>query len=107
MYDISLRRVQHVELPDRGLGFGSLCRVLPPRVNEVIGVSHMKAIISDNDVLMTGANLSSDYFTMRQVTALLEKQAERASLLHFPQVDGPAGQIHALYGLCPTCHMAN
>ena len=43
-------------------------RVLPPRVNEVVGVSHIKAYLFDNDILMSGANLSSDYFTIRQVT---------------------------------------
>jgi len=47
---------------------GSLFRrVLPPRVNEVVGVSHIKAYVFDDDVLMSGANLSSDYFTIRQV----------------------------------------
>lgn len=44
-----------------------ILRVLPPRVNEVIGVSHVKAYIFDDDVIMSGANLSSDYFTNRQV----------------------------------------
>lgn len=40
--------------------------MLPPRVNEVIGVSHVKAYIFDDDVIISGANLSSDYFTVRQ-----------------------------------------
>ncbi|KAH7295162.1 hypothetical protein KP509_27G035600 [Ceratopteris richardii] len=41
-------------------------RILPSRLNEVIGVCHMKVFIFDNHVLMSGANLSSSYFTNRQ-----------------------------------------
>eukprot|EP00163_Fabomonas_tropica_P015070 TRINITY_DN2747_c0_g1_i3.p1 TRINITY_DN2747_c0_g1~~TRINITY_DN2747_c0_g1_i3.p1 ORF type:complete len:415 (-),score=65.23 TRINITY_DN2747_c0_g1_i3:74-1318(-) len=39
--------------------------LLPPRVNEVPFVYHIKGFIFDNDVLMSGANLSDDYFTNR------------------------------------------
>lgn len=46
------------------------CRVLPPRVNEVIGVQHIKAYVFDDDVIMSGANLSNDYFTKRQASLL-------------------------------------
>ncbi|KAI5065242.1 hypothetical protein GOP47_0019937 [Adiantum capillus-veneris] len=41
-------------------------RILPSRLNEIVGVCHMKAYIFDNHVLMSGANLSSSYFTNRQ-----------------------------------------
>lgn len=44
---------------------GALKR-LPPRWNEIVGVSHVKAIVADDDVVMTGANLSETYFTLRQ-----------------------------------------
>ncbi|KAL2622531.1 hypothetical protein R1flu_002736 [Riccia fluitans] len=40
--------------------------LLPARVNEVVGVCHLKAFVFDNHVLMTGANMSSSYFTDRQ-----------------------------------------
>jgi len=45
---------------------GMLKRLLPPRANEVVGVQHMKFFIFDDDVLCSGANMSTDYFTNRQ-----------------------------------------
>eukprot|EP01133_Synstelium_polycarpum_P000453 gene453-541_t len=45
---------------------GILKKVLPPRVNETIGVNHIKTYVFDNDLLLSGANLSKDYFTNRQ-----------------------------------------
>lgn len=67
----SVRRLQHdnrirvalYRTPDLTKG---LERILPSRLNEVVGVCHMKAFIFDNHVLMSGANLSSSYFTNRQ-----------------------------------------
>ena len=41
-------------------------RLLPARVSEIIGVCHLKAYVFDNDVLLSGANLSTIYFTKRQ-----------------------------------------
>ena len=41
-------------------------RVLPPRMSEVVGVAHIKAYAFDNSVLLSGANLSNTYFSMRQ-----------------------------------------
>ena len=38
---------------------------VPSRWNEVFGLSHMKFFVFDNTVIMTGANLSSSYFTDR------------------------------------------
>lgn len=43
-----------------------LGRLVPTIAQEVLGVHHIKAHVFDNDVLITGANLSSDYFTNRQ-----------------------------------------
>ncbi len=40
--------------------------VLPPRLNEVIGCYHAKYAVFDNDAIITGANLSQDYFFNRQ-----------------------------------------
>ena len=34
-------------------------------LREIFGVHHMKYYIFDNDVIITGANLSEDYFTTR------------------------------------------
>ena len=51
--------------------FQQWCRLLPPRMNEVVGVSHLKAYIFDDDVLLSGANLGEQYFTCRQVPTVL------------------------------------
>jgi len=42
-------------------------RFLPSQVNEAVAVSHVKVMaFDDEEVLITGANLSEDYFTTRQ-----------------------------------------
>ncbi|KAK0629561.1 hypothetical protein B0T17DRAFT_486565 [Bombardia bombarda] len=41
-------------------------RYIPKRVNEGWGLQHMKLYGIDDEILLTGANLSSDYFTNRQ-----------------------------------------
>jgi CDP-diacylglycerol--glycerol-3-phosphate 3-phosphatidyltransferase len=43
-----------------------LGRTLPPRWAEGVGVQHVKCYVFDDTVVLTGANLSSDYFTSRQ-----------------------------------------
>uniref|UniRef100_A0AC35UIL4 CDP-diacylglycerol--glycerol-3-phosphate 3-phosphatidyltransferase n=1 Tax=Rhabditophanes sp. KR3021 TaxID=114890 RepID=A0AC35UIL4_9BILA len=40
--------------------------ILPQRANEIIGLQHMKFYVFDNSVIISGANLSNDYFTNRQ-----------------------------------------
>ncbi|KAL1917877.1 uncharacterized protein VTP21DRAFT_3711 [Calcarisporiella thermophila] len=45
---------------------GILKRTLPQRFNEGIGLQHIKAYGFDNNLVLSGANLSSDYFTNRQ-----------------------------------------
>jgi CDP-diacylglycerol--glycerol-3-phosphate 3-phosphatidyltransferase len=40
--------------------------ILPERLNEIVGVQHIKAYIFDDDILMSGANLSDWYFIDRQ-----------------------------------------
>jgi CDP-diacylglycerol--glycerol-3-phosphate 3-phosphatidyltransferase len=46
---------------------GLLGRLLPPRLREGAGVWHAKAyVFDDHTVLLSGANLSTDYFTTRQ-----------------------------------------
>ncbi|KAI9227618.1 MAG: hypothetical protein DHS80DRAFT_31606 [Piptocephalis tieghemiana] len=43
-----------------------LSRQVPPRFHEVVGIMHVKAMVFDDCTLLTGANLSVDYFTNRQ-----------------------------------------
>lgn len=45
---------------------GILKKILPERWNEVVGLQHMKVYIFDDSLLISGANLSHDYFTNRQ-----------------------------------------
>lgn len=40
--------------------------LIPRRVNEGLGLQHMKIYGFDEEVILSGANLSSDYFTNRQ-----------------------------------------
>jgi CDP-diacylglycerol--glycerol-3-phosphate 3-phosphatidyltransferase len=44
-------------------------------LREVFGIHHMKFYIFDNDVIITGANLSEDYFTTRQDRYFIIKNA--------------------------------
>ena len=39
---------------------------LPPRYNELLTTFHLKAYVFDDTLIMSGANLSNDYFTSRQ-----------------------------------------
>jgi len=39
---------------------------LPSRFQEVVGVQHLKVFIGDEDIILSGANLSDQYFTNRQ-----------------------------------------
>lgn len=41
-------------------------RLAPPRWNELLGLQHTKIYLFDDTVVISGANLSSDYFTNRQ-----------------------------------------
>lgn len=41
-------------------------RLAPARWNELTGIQHMKIYLFDNTVILSGANLSNDYFTNRQ-----------------------------------------
>ncbi|XP_055530630.1 CDP-diacylglycerol--glycerol-3-phosphate 3-phosphatidyltransferase, mitochondrial isoform X2 [Wyeomyia smithii] len=41
-------------------------RLAPPRWNELLGIQHMKLYLVDDTIILSGANLSNDYFTNRQ-----------------------------------------
>ncbi|KAI8825642.1 uncharacterized protein EV422DRAFT_563471 [Fimicolochytrium jonesii] len=43
-----------------------LQKIVPPRFNEGFGLQHMKIYIFDDDVMLSGANLNTDYFVNRQ-----------------------------------------
>ena len=58
--------------------------LLPSRVREALGVQHAKVYVFDDTVVLTGANLSHDYFTNRQ---------DRCVVLH--DCGGVARQLHA------------
>lgn len=45
---------------------GMTKRLAPARWNELLGLQHMKVYLFDDAVLISGANLSNDYFTNRQ-----------------------------------------
>ncbi|KAK2576221.1 hypothetical protein KPH14_005590 [Odynerus spinipes] len=45
---------------------GFLKAIMPDRFNEVIGLQHMKLYMIDDTLIISGANLSNDYFTNRQ-----------------------------------------
>lgn len=45
---------------------GAWSKVLPSRYNEIVGLQHMKLYISDDSVILSGANCSNDYFQQRQ-----------------------------------------
>ncbi|GAB1868592.1 CDP-diacylglycerol--glycerol-3-phosphate 3-phosphatidyltransferase [Camponotus japonicus] len=45
---------------------GVMKATIPDRFNELIGLQHMKLYIIDDDLIISGANLSNDYFTNRQ-----------------------------------------
>ena len=75
-------------------------RRLPSKVREVRATQHLKAYVFDDTLLMSGANLSKDYFTNRQDRYILLRDAAALadhyhllcdSLMPFcDQVAGPA-----------------
>ncbi|CAG5135816.1 unnamed protein product [Candidula unifasciata] len=45
---------------------GLLKKLIPDRFNETIGLTHVKVYLFDDSFIISGANLSADYFTNRQ-----------------------------------------
>ncbi|KAK7475409.1 hypothetical protein BaRGS_00033359 [Batillaria attramentaria] len=45
---------------------GFLKSIVPERFNETIGLTHLKVYLVDDSLIISGANLSNDYFTNRQ-----------------------------------------
>lgn len=52
--------------------YQELSQILPRRWNETLGTFHVKGFVLDNDVILSGANLSTDYFGNRQDRYFLE-----------------------------------
>nr|OQO21144.1 hypothetical protein B0A51_09423 [Rachicladosporium sp. CCFEE 5018] len=52
--------------------------LIPKRINEGWGLQHMKLYCVDDEIIMSGANLSDDYFTNRQDRYHVFKSAEIA-----------------------------
>ncbi|KAG8446447.1 hypothetical protein GDO86_014052 [Hymenochirus boettgeri] len=62
---------------------GLLRLLLPERFNETIGLQHMKIYLFDDNVILSGANLSDSYFTNRQDRYILfQSCAELADFFH-------------------------
>ncbi|SBT32739.1 phosphatidylglycerophosphate synthase, putative [Plasmodium ovale wallikeri] len=59
-----------------------LYNILPYRVNEAMGVMHMKVFISDNTLILSGANLSDSYLRNRQDRYLLIENKLLADSVH-------------------------
>lgn len=55
---------------------------LPPRFNEMFQTFHMKAYVFDDTVILSGANLSTDYFTNRQDRYIVIDCPQLASFYH-------------------------
>lgn len=73
----------------------SIAKLLPPRVSEGAGVFHCKAYVFDSrTVLLSGANLSSDYFTDRQDRYVLIRATEDSSEAEKDAVAGFANYLH-------------
>uniref|UniRef100_A0A3P8YQN5 CDP-diacylglycerol--glycerol-3-phosphate 3-phosphatidyltransferase n=1 Tax=Esox lucius TaxID=8010 RepID=A0A3P8YQN5_ESOLU len=82
-------RVSLYHTPDlRGL----LRLLVPQRFNETIGVQHIKVYLFDDDLIISGANLSDSYFTNRQDRyVLLENCGEVADF--FSDLVGAVGDV--------------
>lgn len=61
---------------------GALKYLVPRRFNEGFGLQHMKIYGFDDEVILSGANLSSDYFTDRQDRYYVFKSKKIADYYH-------------------------
>ncbi|SMN21931.1 similar to Saccharomyces cerevisiae YCL004W PGS1 Phosphatidylglycerolphosphate synthase [Maudiozyma saulgeensis] len=64
-------------------------RLIPKRFNEGLGLQHMKIYGFDNELILSGANLSNDYFTNRQ---------DRYYLFKCPPLTNYYFKLHQLIG---------
>jgi len=66
---------------------GIMKRTLPPRLREILGVQHMKAFVFDDDVIITGANISNTYFSNRQDRAMIVRNAAKLADFNASMID--------------------
>ncbi|KAK3843699.1 MAG: hypothetical protein J3R72DRAFT_440592 [Linnemannia gamsii] len=66
-------RISMYHTPDLS---GLLKQIMPPRFNEGIGLMHMKIYAFDETLIMSGANMSHDYFTNRQDRYMMFKNKD-------------------------------
>lgn len=57
-------------------------RFAPSRWNELFGLQHMKLYMFDDTVIISGANLSNDYFTNRQDRYVMIEDKNLANFYH-------------------------
>jgi len=70
--------------------------ILPDRWNEIAGVQHMKAYIFDDDVIISGANLSKSYFTDRTDRYMLLRDSAPVASYYARLIDTVASFSYAL-----------
>lgn len=71
--------------------------ILPSRAREVLGVQHTKVLVVDGrDLVLTGANLSDDYFTNRQDRYIVVNDNPLASRFYGDLVRTIAAMSHPL-----------
>ncbi|CAB4021107.1 CDP-diacylglycerol--glycerol-3-phosphate 3-phosphatidyltransferase, mitochondrial [Paramuricea clavata] len=58
---------------------GFLRWIVPEKFNETIGVSHLKVYLMDDSFIISGANLSNDYFTNRQDRYIYVKNSQNVA----------------------------
>ena len=58
---------------------GGYKQVLPHRFNEIVGLNHIKIFVFDDNFLVSGANLSAEYFEQRQDRYVLFKNCSKLS----------------------------
>ncbi|KAJ7755532.1 hypothetical protein B0H16DRAFT_1690243 [Mycena metata] len=70
---------------------GILAKLVPPRFNEGWGTWHAKIYGSDDDIMISGANLNQSYFTDRQDRYLYFANQQRLSQYCFSFVETVSG----------------
>ncbi|KAJ7016943.1 hypothetical protein C8F04DRAFT_1158612 [Mycena alexandri] len=70
---------------------GILAKLVPPRFNEGWGTWHAKIYGSDDDVMISGANLNQSYFTDRQDRYLYFANQQRLSQYCFSFIETVSG----------------
>ncbi|KAI9190119.1 CDP-diacylglycerol--glycerol-3-phosphate 3-phosphatidyltransferase [Blastocladiella emersonii ATCC 22665] len=66
-------------------------RLIPQRFNETIGLLHFKLFATDDSLIISGANLSKDYFTNRQDRYMLIDDARIAG--HYARLVETVAQV--------------